>query len=153
LVENAVRHGLEPQVEGGNVTVQARREGEQLVLSVVGIARHGHEAAAQGIEGPTRLVFVTAYDGYAVQTFDAAALDYLLKPVTAERLARSVGELVHQIPIEEVLFFNADKKCICVHTATGEFLIRTPLVELAGTRRDDTSRLWPGPRGHDSECR
>lgn len=34
LVENAVRHGLEPQVEGGQVTVQARREGEQLVLSV-----------------------------------------------------------------------------------------------------------------------
>jgi DNA-binding LytR/AlgR family response regulator len=210
-------------------------------LSVLGVARHGHEAAAQiaalqptlafldiqmpgltglevaqGIEGPTRVVFVTAYDGYAVQAFDAAALDYLLKPVTAERLARSVarlqatlntpadddgrlaqalrqlmpasnavqprlrwirasvGDLVHQIPIEDVLFFNADEKYTCVHTATGEYLIRTPLVELAaqldperfvqvhrstlvqldhlaGTRRDDTSRLWLRLRGHDQE--
>ncbi len=38
-------------------------------------------------------VFVTAYDQYALQAFDAAAADYLLKPVTPERLARSVARL------------------------------------------------------------
>lgn len=48
---------------------------------------------AQGIEGRTRVVFVTAYDQYAVQAFEQAALDYLLKPVTAERLARTVERL------------------------------------------------------------
>jgi DNA-binding LytR/AlgR family response regulator len=48
---------------------------------------------AQGIEGRTRVVFVTAYDQYAVQAFEQAALDYLLKPVTAERLAHTVGRL------------------------------------------------------------
>jgi LytS/YehU family sensor histidine kinase len=34
LVENAIHHGLEPKVEGGRVGVSARREGEQLVVTV-----------------------------------------------------------------------------------------------------------------------
>ena len=46
---------------------------------------------AQGIEGATRVVFVTAFDEFAVQAFEHAALDYVLKPVTAQRLARTVA--------------------------------------------------------------
>ncbi|MCU0930398.1 MAG: LytTR family DNA-binding domain-containing protein [Serpentinimonas sp.] len=42
------------------------------------------------------LVFVTAYDQYAVQAFEAQALDYLLKPVVPERLARTVQRLQAQ---------------------------------------------------------
>lgn len=38
-------------------------------------------------------VFVTAYDQYALQAFEAAAADYLLKPLTRERLAQSVARL------------------------------------------------------------
>ena len=48
---------------------------------------------AQGIEGPTRVVFVTAYDEYAVEAFEQQALDYVLKPVKAERLAKTVERL------------------------------------------------------------
>jgi len=43
------------------------------------------------------LVFVTAYDAYAVQAFDAQALDYLLKPVTPERLARAVQRVQQRL--------------------------------------------------------
>jgi DNA-binding LytR/AlgR family response regulator len=39
------------------------------------------------------LVFVTAYDQYAVQAFDAQAVDYLLKPVLPERLRRTVPKV------------------------------------------------------------
>jgi DNA-binding LytR/AlgR family response regulator len=39
------------------------------------------------------VVFVTAYDEYAIAAFDAGAADYLLKPVDAERLARTVARL------------------------------------------------------------
>ena len=87
-------------------------------LQIIAMARNGDEAAAQinelqpdvafldiqmpgltglevaqGIEGDTRVVFVTAYDEYAVQAFETAALDYLLKPLKTERLARCVERL------------------------------------------------------------
>ncbi len=39
------------------------------------------------------LVFVTAYDQYAVQAFEAQAVDYLLKPVQAARLQKTVHKL------------------------------------------------------------
>src|SRR5258706_936822 len=39
------------------------------------------------------IVFVTAYDEFALKAFDLAAVDYLLKPVTDERLARCVERL------------------------------------------------------------
>ncbi len=170
---------------------------------------------AQGIEGSTRVVFVTAYDEYAVEAFEARAVDYLLKPLKAERLAACVarlreapaaasgnegdlaetlkrllpassaptrmrfiraaqGELMHQIPVGDVLFFHADDKYTVVQTATAEHLIRTPIFELAGqldpdlfwqvhrstiinldhlagTRRDEQSRLFIRVRGHGQE--
>jgi len=39
------------------------------------------------------LVFVTAYDQYAVQAFEAQAVDYIVKPVQPERLQKTVGRL------------------------------------------------------------
>jgi DNA-binding LytR/AlgR family response regulator len=48
---------------------------------------------AQGIEGETRVVFVTAYDQYAVEAFDHQAIDYLLKPISKERLGKAVNRL------------------------------------------------------------
>lgn len=48
---------------------------------------------AQGLETNTRVVFVTAYDQYALDAFEREAVDYLVKPVTDERLARSVERL------------------------------------------------------------
>ena len=39
------------------------------------------------------LVFVTAYDQYAVQAFEAQAIDYVLKPVQAARLHKTVAKL------------------------------------------------------------
>ena len=171
---------------------------------------------AQGIEGATRVVFVTAYDEFAVAAFEQQAFDYVLKPVKAERLAKTVarlqaaaamapatddarlaevlrslvaspaatahlrfvrasqGELTHQIDVGEVLFFHADDKYTCVRTAAAEHLIRTTITELAalldpvrfvqiprstivnldhlaGTRRDELSRLFVRMRGHAAE--
>lgn len=95
-------------------------------LDVVHIARNGVEAAeriralepdlafldiqmpglsglevAQGIEGDTRVVFVTAYDDYAVAAFEHAALDYLLKPLKTERLARALERIRTPAPLPD----------------------------------------------------
>jgi DNA-binding LytR/AlgR family response regulator len=44
-----------------------------------------------------RIVFVTAYDEYALEAFELAAVDYLLKPVVPERLAKAVERLKAQL--------------------------------------------------------
>lgn len=58
-------------------------------------------------KAPPLLVFVTAYDMHAVQAFDLAAADYLVKPVRADRLALAVSrlkeKLARRLPPEESL--------------------------------------------------
>ena len=62
------------------------------------LPRHSHAGAerldaARAADDNCRLVFVTAFDDHAVQAFEQAAVDYLLKPVSDERLERCVERL------------------------------------------------------------
>ena len=169
------------------------------------------------------LVFVTAYDQYAVQAFEAQAVDYLLKPVQSARLQKTVqklrlaliqqaqsainsiansepqapthtqelepnlqrtvdqlrhllaqpglwpgaepgaplaptplaapqrpprltviqashGSQIHMVPVDDVLYFEAADKYVRVLTARAEYLIRTPLKELADQL--DPQEFW-----------
>ena len=169
------------------------------------------------------LVFVTAYDQYAVQAFEAQAVDYLLKPVQSARLLKTVqklrlaliqqaqsainsiansepqapthtqelepnlqrtvdqlrhllaqpglwpgaepgaplaptplaapqrpprltviqashGSQIHMVPVGDVLYFEAADKYVRVLTARAEYLIRTPLKELADQL--DPQEFW-----------
>ncbi|MGL4231835.1 MAG: LytR/AlgR family response regulator transcription factor [Casimicrobium sp.] len=52
---------------------------------------------AQGVEGKTLCVFVTAYDEFALRAFEDGAIDYLLKPVNSERLIKTVDRLKTQL--------------------------------------------------------
>jgi DNA-binding LytR/AlgR family response regulator len=104
---------------------------------------------------PPQLVFVTAYDEHAVAAFDLKALDYVMKPVRAERLAEAVRRVevaVHggevgqaapdeTIPVElagtirfiqrsDVRYAEAAGDYARLHTATGSHLVRTPLAAL-----------------------
>jgi YesN/AraC family two-component response regulator len=47
-------------------------------------------AAIDRLDNPPAVIFVTAFDQYAVAAFDVAAVDYLLKPVSPDRLARAL---------------------------------------------------------------
>ena len=48
----------------------------------------------------TRVVFVTAFDNHALQAFEANAVDYVLKPLATERLARVVAKLQQGAPLQ-----------------------------------------------------
>ena len=52
---------------------------------------------AKRIAGLCRIVFVTAFDQYAVEAFEKEAVDYLLKPVSKERLTQTVQRLKNQL--------------------------------------------------------
>lgn len=96
-------------------------------LEIVGIAKNGLEAmrlvddesptiafldirmpgltgleVASRLDAKTHVVFVTAYDQYAVEAFDRQAADYLLKPVTDERLIRTIERLKAKLSKAEV---------------------------------------------------
>jgi DNA-binding LytR/AlgR family response regulator len=52
---------------------------------------------ARRINGACTVVFITAYDKYAVEAFENEALDYVLKPVTEERLEKTVKRLKERL--------------------------------------------------------
>ncbi len=45
------------------------------------------------VEITSQIIFITAYDQYAIKAFEVNALDYLLKPIQRERLAQSISRL------------------------------------------------------------
>lgn len=95
-------------------------------LNIVAMARNGREAvemfealrpdicfldvhmpAVSGVEAARQmgrrahLVFVTAFDQYAVQAFDTGAVDYLVKPVERVRLAETVARLKERLRLAQ----------------------------------------------------
>lgn len=123
-------------------------------MSGLELARH----VASLPEAPA-VVFVTAHDRHALEAFDLHALDYLLKPVRAARLAEalrraqasgpaerarleradprareffSVSERnrIVLVPTRDVLYFKAELKYVTLRTRNGEHLIEEPLVAL-----------------------
>lgn len=74
------------------------------------------------------IIFCTAYDGFAIEAFDVAAVDYLLKPVAADRLARAVARAA------EILRLPADSPAAAATPAwTEEFWVphRSEVIRVA----------------------
>jgi len=107
-----------------------------------------------GKDLPAALVFVTAYDQYALRAFEAGALDYLLKPFDnarfgralerakqrialgkdaprkIERLAiKSAGEILF-LKISEIDWIEAADYYVCLHVATKSHLLRRSMSEV-----------------------
>src|SRR5258706_2379097 len=53
--------------------------------------------AAKAICGRAHVVFVTAFDQYAVEAFERGAIDYILKPFNEDRLGLTVGRLKERL--------------------------------------------------------
>jgi two-component system response regulator AlgR len=115
------------------------------------LARH-----LTGLENAPAVVFVTAHDKHAIEAFELNALDYLLKPVRAERLAAALkkasvpnreqlAKAAHSareyisvsernrivlVPVREIIFLRAEQKYVTLRTRNREHLIEEPLVSL-----------------------
>jgi two-component system response regulator AlgR len=105
---------------------------------------------------PPRIVFVTAHDRHAVEAFELNALDYLLKPVRADRLAAALKKAtvpenanlekaaeapreylslaernrIVLLPVRDILYLRAEEKYVTVRTRAREHLVEEPLIAL-----------------------
>ncbi len=111
------------------------------------------------LDSPPAIIFVTAFDSYAVEAFELNAIDYLVKPVRAQRLAvalqkarnsqpvprQVLAELQKSarthlsfhdrgrlllIPVEDVLYLKADLKYVMARTTEREYLLDESLTQL-----------------------
>jgi two-component system response regulator AlgR len=82
--------------DGGAALTIIEQDNPDLLLLDIAMPRMDGISLARILERRVprpAVIFVTAYDHYAVDAFDVAAVDYLLKPVAAERLQRAVARL------------------------------------------------------------
>lgn len=118
------------------------------------VARH-----LAGLELAPAVVFVTAHDRHAVEAFELNALDYLLKPLRASRLAAALKKAsaegpparerlakaaaqareylsvternrIHLVPVRDVVYLRAELKYVTLRTRAGEHLVEESLVAL-----------------------
>ena len=106
-----------------------------------------------GGDAPPAIVFVTAYDQYALRAFDAGALDYLLKPFDNARFERTLSRIkerlqtkpatqrlerimiksagrVQFIKTDEIDWIEAADYYACLHVGTKSHLLRRSLADL-----------------------
>ena len=87
----------------------------------------GHEFL-RTLRTPPKVIFTTAYREYALDAFDLDAVDYLLKPITLERLVKAVNKITYTkvsddkqepsiVEAEGFVYFRAERKMIKVKYA------------------------------------
>lgn len=123
------------------------------VMDGIELAQHIRQ-----LSNPPNLIFTTAYDHYALQAFDLNAIDYLLKPIRAERLTAALSKArplqlkqsqalqslqetrqhlsIHErgkvllVAVDEVLYLRAEQKYVTVRTRDKSYLLEMSLNQL-----------------------
>lgn len=111
-------------------------------------------AALHKLKNPPAVVFVTAYSEYALDAFEVDAVDYLMKPVEQDRLARALDKVQAKIkpsapvktsseripveksgrkvlvPIEQIRYIEAKDDYSCIYTDKDRYLSTISLAQL-----------------------
>ena len=127
------------EVSNGRETVRALRELklDLLFLDVQMPLLDGFDVLREvGAAQMPSVIFVTAYDEFAVRAFDAHALDYLVKPVEVERFAESLERMRKRLRSDEAVELSRKlsdllaardkeqvKQRVVVPTSTGDFVL------------------------------
>lgn len=90
------------------------------------------------------VIFLTAYDQFAVKAFEAQAFDYLVKPVSEARFAASMKRLVRHLRATAVA---RRSPTIVVTTARGATVLSVREIEWIEAA-DNYARIWVGGRGY-----
>ncbi len=101
------------------------------------------------LKSPPQIIFVTAYEDYAVDAFGLEAVDYLVKPVRPGRLqqalkrlqpesaylesahlAARIGDRLIRLPLQSVRVLVASDKCVIAHSLDGQSLLDGSLKQI-----------------------
>jgi len=149
------RHGLEA------IELVPKSRAQVLLLDIEMPGMRGLEVARHlaGLENGPAVVFITAHDKHAVEAFELNALDYLLKPVRATRLAAALKKAssagapaeerlagaqseareylsvterhrIVLVPVRDIVFLRAEQKYVTLRTRNRTHLIEEPLITL-----------------------
>jgi two-component system LytT family response regulator len=105
-----------------------------------------------GTENMPVVIFVTAYDEYAIRAFEINAVDYLLKPFDKERFEKAVDRAKHEITTQELLTEikeNSPQSLKEEVKTEPQFLKRVPVKSASGTTLVPTEEIdWISAAGH-----
>ena len=101
--------------------------------------------AVSRLPRPPKVVFVTAFDRFAVAAFDISAVDYLLKPIVPDRLARALARVREQLAGRDAPLKPTALEEFWASDAHGLTRIRCEDVDKVTSERDYV-RLHVGPR-------
>lgn len=109
---------------------------------------NGFEVIKHGnFERDPEIIFLTAYNQFALHAFEVEALDYLVKPVSLERFSLTVKRLQKRLSSGEPVNPTERDECLAVTTSRGVAVINIndiDWIESAG----NYSRLWVGSEGY-----
>lgn len=105
---------------------------------------NGFEMLAR-LKTPPKVIFTTAYDQYAVKAFEEESIDYLLKPIEAERLEKSIRKLEktdpssgYSLPLELLLSkLNIKKDLKTLTVKIGDKILLIKLTDLCFIEAED----------------
>lgn len=162
LLEEVPNTHIVAEAKNGKEAIElaALHKPEVILLDIRMPVMDGLEAAAhmQKLEPKPLVIFTTAYDAHAIQAFDLNAIDYLLKPIRAERLQTALHKAqallpkqldalkplqkkrthlsIHErgkvvlLPIEDIIYLRAELKYLTVRTAEREYLLEESLTHI-----------------------
>ncbi len=134
----------------GRVVDRCRQLQPDIVLLDIEMpGRNGLELARdlRGCSPASAIIFVTAHDDFALEAFGVAAVDYVVKPVRAERLIESLrrvieargdtpmlsgrlGERLIRVSVDDIRAFTSEDKCTIMHVNGRRILVEDALKTL-----------------------
>ncbi len=131
-------------VDGVQALALIESESPDLVLLDIQMPELDGFGVVEALENPPPVVFVTAYDEYAIRAFEVCALDYLLKPFSHQRLSAAIERARGQIADEQGLDAQLGPLLASL-TASGRYMTRLAVRDLERIRVLEVGELdWIG---------